>query len=270
MNKKTLLIGCVIFVLYIIIAIAAPVIVPHDPIRDRVQPHVPPSATHILGTNDIGGDIFSELLIGTRQSLLIGFTAAVISLIIGVLFGVMAGWFGGWLDECLTAITSLCITIPFFPLVIVISALVRGGSLTPAVILGLLSWPETARILRSQTIAIRERQYIQDIRAMGAGSYYTLTRHVLRALVPMAAYRFILAFRAGVLAETTLSFLGLGSPQVISWGNMLYFAQARNAFLTGQWLWWVLPPGIALMGLVFALLLVSYYFEQAADPGLER
>jgi len=269
MKKTTLVIGCAILAIYLIVAIAAPAIAPHDPVRGRVQPHLAPSSAHILGTNDIGADIFSELLYGTRQSLIIGFMAAAIALTIGIIFGVAAGWFGGWLDECLTAIGSVFITVPFLPLVIVISAMAGGGSLTPALILGLLGWPETARILRSQTMSLREKSYIQDIRAMGAGSFYILTRHILRALVPMLAYRFILAFRSGVLTEATLSFLGLGTPLVISWGNMLFFAQARHAFLTGAWRWWVVPPGAALMVLVFALLLVSYYFEKISDPGLE-
>ena len=269
MRKKTLVVGCTILIIYVLIAAAAPILAPFDPIRDRTQPHLQPSSTHIFGTNDIGGDIYSELLFGTRQSLLIGFTAALISLVIGVIFGVVSGWFHGWVDELLTAVGSLVITIPFFPLVIIISAMAGGGRLAPAVILGLLGWPETARILRAQTLSLREKSYIQDIRAMGAGHYYILTRHVLRALVPMLAYRFILSFRAGILAEATLSFLGLGTPLVMSWGNMLYFAQARNAFLTGAWRWWVVPPGAALMILVFALLLISYYFEQASDPRLE-
>lgn len=269
MRKKTLVAGCIILTIYIIIAVAAPVLAPHDPLRDRAVPHQPPSLTHILGTNDIGGDIFSELMLGAGQSLLIGFSAAAISLTIGALFGVMAGWFGGWVDECLTAIGSLFITIPFLPLVIIISAMAGGGRMTPAIILGLLGWPETARVLRSQTFSLREKAYIQDIRAMGAGTYYILTRHVLRSLVPMLVYRFVIAFRTGVLTEATLSFLGLGSPLVISWGNMLYFAQVRSAFLTGAWRWWVIPPGAALMGLVFALLLISYYFEQASDARLE-
>jgi len=269
-SKKTLYAGCILFAAYIVVAVFAPLIAPFDAFADRGTPYLPPSSVHILGTNDVGQDIFSELLVGARQSLLVGLTAAAISLGIGVVFGVSAGWFGRVVDGVLSAICSFFITIPFFPLVILLSALIGGGALTPAIILGLLGWPETARILRAQTYTIRERQYILDIRAMGAKNGYILTRHVLRELVPMGAYRFILSFRAGVLAEATLSFLGLGSPIAKSWGNMLYYAQARNAFLTGTWRWWVLPPGLALAGLVFALLLVSYYFEEASDPRLTQ
>lgn len=266
--KNTLIAGCTILAVYIIIAIFAPVIAPFDPSIDRGSPFLPPSAQHILGTNDIGRDIFSELLIGTRLSLLVGFTAAVISLVIGGIIGGLSGWFGGAIDGILSAITTFVITIPFFPIVIILSAIIGGGTLTPALILGLLDWPETARILRAQTISLKSRQYILDIKAMGAGSGYILSRHVSRDLLPFCAYRFILSFRNVVLAEATLSFLGLGSPLAISFGNMLFFAQARHAFLTGTWIWWALPPGLALVGLVFGLLLISLYFEKVVDPRL--
>lgn len=269
-GKRVLFAGCAVLTIYIVIALLAPVIGPHDAFADRFTPYLPPSAGHLLGTNDIGQDIFSELLTGARQSIVIGLTAAAISLAIGIAFGVLAGWFGGVIDSVLTAVSSFFITIPFFPLVILLSALIRGGALTPAIILGLLSWPETARILRASTFALKQKQYILDIRAMGASNGYIMTRHLLRELAPIAAYRFIMSFRSGVLAEATLSFLGLGSPISKSWGNMLYYAQARNAFITGTWRWWVLPPGFALAGLVFALLLVGYYFEEASDPRLRK
>lgn len=268
-NKKILVAGCILLSIYILTALFAPILAPFDATSDRDTPYLPPSKVHLLGTNDIGQDIFSELIVGTRLSLLVGVTAASISLFIGLIFGVTAGWFGGVADHILSAICSFFIAIPFFPLVILLSALIKGGPLTSAIILGLLGWPETARILRSQTTQLRERQYVLDIRAMGAGNAYILKRHVLRELLPMAAYRFILSFRSGILAESTLSFLGLGSPTAKSWGNMLYYAQARNAFLTGTWKWWVLPPGFAVAFLVFALLLISYSFEEVSDPRLE-
>ena len=265
-NKKIMLAGLAILLVYILTAIFAPAIAPYDAVKDRDAPYLTPSGEHLLGTNDIGQDIFSELIMGARSSLLVGLTAGVISIVIGIVFGVLAGWFGGILDSVLSAVCSFFITVPFFPLVILLSALIRGGPLTSAVILGILGWPEIARVLRAQTISLRGRQYILDIRAMGAGNQYILTRHILRELTPMAAYRFILSFRSGILAESTLSFLGLGSPLSKSWGNILYYAQAKNAFLTGAWKWWVLPPGLAIAGLVFALLLVSYHLEGISDP----
>jgi len=268
--KRYLIIGCAIFAVYVIAAIFAPALAPFDPMSDRAAPHLPPSRTHLLGTNDIGRDIFSELLIGTRRSLIIGFLAAGIALTAGAAVGIISGVLhGSVIDGILRAVSSFFMTVPFFPLVIVLSALVVGGAYTPAVILGLLGWPETSRLLRAQTISLLSQQYIQDIRAMGASRGYLLMRHVPRELFPLASARFILAFRAGVLAESTLSFLGLGAPTALSWGNMLYFAQARHAFLTGAWRWWVLPPGFVLAVLVFALFLMGYYFEEAANPRLE-
>jgi ABC-type dipeptide/oligopeptide/nickel transport system permease subunit len=263
-------IGAAILAVYGAIAVFAPILAPFDPSDYKTQPFLPPDSIHLLGANDIGQDIFSELIAGTRLSLLVGFVAGAVSITIGILFGVTAGWFGGLLDQVLSAVCAFFITLPFFPLVIVISALIKGGTLTSAIILGLLGWTETARVLRAQTVLLRSQQYIQDIRAMGAGNGYILLKHILRALFPMVAYRFILRFRSGILAESALSFLGLGSPIAKSWGTMLYYAQARNAFIIGAWKWWILPPGLALTGLVCALVMIGYYFEEKSDPRIAK
>ena len=269
-SKKMAIFGMVILIFYVLVALFAPLLAPFDVSVAGTEPYLPPSSTHLLGTNDVGQDIFSELLIGTRLSLMVGFTAAIISSVIACIFGILAGWLGGIYEHALSAICAFFITIPFFPLVIVLSALIKGGPLTTAIILGLLSWPETARILRAQTIHLKDHQYIQDIKAMGAKNLYILSRHVIRELFPMIIYRFILRFRAAILAEAALSFLGLGSPVAKSWGNMLYYAQAKNAFLTDAWLWWLLPPGIALVILVFALVMISYYFEELSNPLISK
>ena len=269
-SKNMAIVGGVILSFYVVVALLAPIIAPFDVSVAGTEPYLPPSSNHLLGTNDIGQDIFSELLMGTRLSLLVGFTAAAISIIIACIFGVLAGWLGGVFEHILSAICAFFITIPFFPLLIVLSALIQGGPLTTAIILGLLGWPETARILRAQTIHLKEHQYIQDIKAMGAKNIYILTKHILRELFPMIIYRFILRFRSAILAEAALSFLGFGSPVAKSWGNMLFYAQAKNAFLTDAWLWWLLPPGIALVILVFALVMISYYFEELSNPLISK
>lgn len=269
-SKRFARAGAALLSLYIITALFAPRLSPFDSSAYKTEAFLPPGGVHILGTNDIGQDIFSELLIGARVSLLVGFVAGVISIGLGVLFGVTAGWFGGALDQGLSAVCVFFVTLPFFPLVIVIAGLMKGGPLTQAVILGLLGWTEIARVLRSQTLLIRSRNYVEDIRAMGAGNGYIISKYILRGLFPMIAYRFILRFRSGILAESALSFLGLGSPVAKSWGNMLYYAQARNAFVIGAWKWWVLPPGLALTGLICALVMIGYYFEEKSDPRIAK
>ena len=136
-----------------------------------------------------------------------------------------------------------------------------------AVILGVLSWPETARVLRAQTIQIRARDYLQSIRAMGAGDWYILTRHVLRELLPLVLYQAVLRVKSGILMESSMSFLGLGNPLVKSWGSMIFYAQSRNALITGAWVWWVIPPGLCICLVCLTLMMISYSLEGGGEEG---
>ena len=265
-NKATFTVGSVCILLFVLIAVFAPLLAPCDPNEMVDVSYCRPSAEHILGTNDIGQDIFSELIYGTRYSLLIGFLTALISGGIALIVGVTAGWFGGVLDRLLMNLTTFVITVPYYPLVILLAALTKGGLLTMAMILGTTSWPEMARVIRAQTRKIRKNEYITSIRAMGAGSLYIMVRHILPELSLFVLYRLILRFRSAIIAESSLSFLGLGSATAKSWGAILFYAQNKNAFLTNSWAWWVIPPGVSILILVFSLFLVSYSMEEKAAP----
>ena len=229
-----------------------------------------PCKEHFLGTNDIGQDIFSEIVYGTRYSLLIGFLAAMLSWLIGSVVGIVSGWFGGTVDDILMKITTFVIAIPYFPLVIVLSAFMKGNLFTTAFVLGITSWPGMARVFRSQTMKIKSSEYITSIQGMGAGNRYLLIHHVLPEILPLMIYNVIMRFKSAILSESSLSFLGLGSAVNKSWGTILYYAQAKNAFLTDAWIWWILPPGIMIILLVFGLMMIAYGMEGRANQRLEE
>jgi ABC-type dipeptide/oligopeptide/nickel transport system permease subunit len=262
-------IGVVLLALLVAVAIFAPQLAPFDPHKSSSENFLPPDPVHLLGTNDIGQDIFSELLYGTRTSLAIGFLSAAISIVIGTLIGMLAGWFEGGLDLALMKLTAFFMTIPYLPAVIILSAFTRPGLLTTSLILGVMSWPGTARIVRAETMGIKKRGYLQVCRAMGAPSGYVLFRHVVKELLPLVMYRAAARVRAGILGESSLSFLGLGSAAQKSWGSMLYYAQARNALLTRAWIWWVLPPGLCIALVSCALTMISYSTEGKLDKRME-
>ena len=269
MSKKIGIVGLVLLGTMLLVALLAPVLAPYDPYMASDSPFLRPSALHLLGTNDIGQDIFSELIYGTRTSLAIGFLSAAISIFIGTAAGMAAGWFGGWLDRLLMKLTAFFMTIPFLPSVIILSAFTRPGFLTTSLILGCMSWSGTARIVRSETVAIRKKESVQTILAMDAGWCYVLTHHVMKELFPLILYRAVGRVKAGILGESSLSFLGLGSTVQKSWGTMIYYAQAKNALLTDAWLWWIIPPGLSIALISCALVMVSYYAEERADKRLE-
>ena len=270
MNKNIAKIGWSLLLFMIGIAVFAPVLAPYNPYSEMDAIYLKPSADHLLGTNDIGQDIFSELLYGARTSLAIGFLSAAISIVIGSVVGMVSGWYGGKIDLFLMKITAFIMTIPFLPTVIILSAFTKPGPITTSVILGIMSWAGTARIVRSQILSMKGKEYIQTIKAMGASDFYILTRHVLKELLPFLMYRATARVRAGILSESSLSFLGLGSTVVKSWGTIIYYAQAKNALLTDAWIWWILPPGICIIVISCALTMITYGAEGKFDRRLER
>jgi ABC-type dipeptide/oligopeptide/nickel transport system permease subunit len=267
-SRKIMFVGMAIVFAITLIAVFADLIAPFDP-RAIGIPFQRPNDVHILGTNDIGNDIFSELVYGARYSLLTGFVAMCIASVIGVLIGTVSGMFGGNVDSVLMKLTSFVYTIPYLPLLIVLSVFMRGSLITTALIIGLISWPEMARVLRAQTIKIMNSEYVSVIKIMGAGKVYLFRKHVFRELLPLIAHRAVYRFRTAIIAESSLSFLGLAASTVKSWGTMLFFAQARNAFLTDAWLWWVIPPGLLIFALSLGLTLIAYSLESKIDPRLE-
>jgi peptide/nickel transport system permease protein len=267
-EKRLFVVGAVLLTFFIILALLAPVIAPYDPDARVGAPFSPPDGRHLLGTNDLGQDIFSELVYGARVSITLGILAATAATVIGALFGIVAGYSRGRTEGVLMRITDLVLTLPFLPLVILVAAFLGPSFLNLVLVIGLITWPSTSRIVRSQVIKAVNKEYILSLKASGASTFYILRKHIYWEVLPIIVYRFMLTASQAILIEASLSFLGLGTPMVKSWGSILYYAQVRNAFLTDAWLWWILPPGLCISALSVSFLLLGYYVEARINPRL--
>lgn len=266
-------IGAVMLGLAIFVATFAPWIAPYDPyaqVRVTVSDiYQPPSAEHLLGTDDAGKDVLSSLIYGTRVSLLVGFTAALISLFIGGVVGLVAGYFGGRIGNLLMRFTDFFLVIPDLALQIVIVAIVGQSLRNIILVIGVLGWATTARLVRSQTLTVRERKYVQRAKAIGAGNFHILARHVFPQVVPLMLANTVLVISLAILSESTLAFIGLGDPTVISWGQMLNFAFTRGAVSAGAW-WALIPPGLAIVWVVLGTTLIGNAAEEVLNPRMTR
>ncbi|HYZ08026.1 MAG TPA: dipeptide/oligopeptide/nickel ABC transporter permease/ATP-binding protein [Pseudonocardiaceae bacterium] len=267
-SRRFALASAVILGSLVAVAVLAPLLAPYDPAERTGIPFSAPSVAHPLGTNDIGQDLLSELIYGARISLLIGVVAALAATVLGTAIGAVAGYARGWLDTALMRLVDVVLALPVLPLTIVIGVFLGPGLATQIVVIASVIWAETARELRSQVLSLREHDHIQALRAMGAGPGHVLPRHVLPAVAPLVVPQFVLATKKAILLEASLAFLGLGDITAKSWGTMLSLAQSRSAFLTDAWLWWVLPPGVAIAVTVLAFALLAYAFEERARPSL--
>ncbi len=268
MSKWMMRAGGMLLAAMVVVAVLAPVLAPYDPYASVAAPYLEPCAAHWLGTNDIGQDILSEVIYGARTSLAVGFLSAAISVGIGTVLGMLAGWYGGFVDRLIAKVIAFMLTIPYIPTLIILSAFTKPGAMTTAVVLGIMSWGGTARVVRAQTAAIKNKEYIETIRAMGAGDGYVLGRHVVPELLPWLMYQAAGRVKSGILSESSLSFLGLGSTAQKSWGTIIYYAQAKNALLTDAWMWWILPPGLCIAAVACGLVMLSYGFEEKMDRRL--
>ena len=246
-------IGLSMLTLAVLVAIFAPVLAPYDPYANvRVtifDIYQPPSPAHPLGTDDGGKDVLSSLIYATRVSLLVGFTAAAITAVVGGLIGIVAGYRAGRTGTVLMSFTDFFLVIPEIALQIVIVAIAGQSLLNIILVIGLLGWSTTARLVRSQTLSVRERKFVLRAKAIGAGDRHILQKHVLPALLPLMIANTVLIVSLAILSESTLAFIGLGDPTVISWGQMLNFAFNRGAISAGAW-WAYWPPGLAIVWVV--------------------
>jgi ABC-type dipeptide/oligopeptide/nickel transport system permease subunit len=265
------LVGLIIVAFYIIMAVFGPQMVPFNPSARVGPPFSPPGGVFRLGTNDMGNDLFSELIVATRSSLFIGLLSGLIGIFLSVTIGLISGWFADRpVGLLLNQFTVFFLTLPIIPLVITLAVFLPGGPLTTSLILGFTLWPASARILRSLSLSIKESSSISSLRAMGADALYLIRRHAFRILWPYIFMQFITKVRSAILAESALCFMGLGSSTVKSWGTMLYYAQARNAILTEAWSGWIIPPGLMIATLCLGLTLIGYGLEHEFDRRLEQ
>lgn len=264
--------GLVVLTGFVLLALLAPVIADAEGLSvTRAQGGVlqPPSTAYLLGTDDNGRSVLTLLIWGARVSLLVGLMATVISMVIGTLVGLLSGYFGGWPGALLFRLTEWFLVIPFLPLAIVLASVLGRSLLNIALVIGVTSWTSTALLIRSQTLSIKERAYLERARGLGAGHLHLLRRHVLPNVVPLVFANTTLTVAVAILAETTLSFLGLGDPTRVSWGSMLQDAFRVGAITTGSW-WFIVPPGLCVVLVVLSFTLVGQALESVLDPRLRE
>ena len=249
-------------------AVFAPWLAPYDPTERVARPFLSPGPEHLLGTNDIGQDLLSEMIFGARVSLTIGIVAAAVALMIGTTVGVVAGYYPKRLGSVMMRGVDVILILPFLPLLIVLAAYLGRSLLNTIVVIGVLIWAEPARIIRSQVLSLRSREYVLAARSMGAPDRWTILRHIVPRTGLLATGSFVRAVSSAILLEAALSFLGLGDPIQKSWGSTLFWAQARGAFLTPAWKWWVLPPGLLIMLASLGFALIAFSLEERINPRL--
>ena len=259
--------GAVVLLLFVLVAILAPYVAPYGQ-REKVGDlFASPSGAHPFGLDDGGVDMLTLMMHGARISLLVGFAAAAVAMLIGGAVGLLSGYFGGKIDALLSGVTNYMIAIPDIPLILVAAALF-GRSLTNIiVIIGAIYWTYTARIIRAEVKSVRERVYVQRARSLGASNARIILRHVLPQVAPLLVAQTVLFVAYAIFAETSIAFLGLGDPSLISWGKLIANAFEANAITAGAW-WAIVPPGFAVAFVVLACTMLGRTLEDALNPRL--
>jgi peptide/nickel transport system permease protein len=268
-KQRAGVIGLVVFALFLGLALAAPLLFSPDDLevtKATGKILAPPYPGYPLGTDESGRSVLALVVWGARVSLLVGIAATVISMSIGTLVGISSGHYGGWAGGVLERLTDWFLVIPFLPLAIALATVLGSSLLNIIVVIGITSWPGTARLVRAQTLSVEARPYLERARVLGGGHWHQMSRHVLPNVMPLVLANTTLTVAIAILSETTLSFLGLGDPFRVSWGSMLENAFAAGAISAGAW-WYLLPPGVAVVAVVLAFTLIGRAMENVLDPG---
>ncbi len=265
-RNRISVVGLIIILIFIFLAFLAPFLAPVDPFKMIAQRFLPPGYEHPMGTDDLGRDILSRFLYGVRISLFIGFLSAATSTIIGTAIGTISGYWGGKIDGLLMRITEFFMVIPKFFLALILVAVFGPSLWNIILVIGILSWPSTARIARAQFLSIKEREFVEAARAVGVGEGSIALFEILPNASPPIIVAASLQVASAILTESALSFLGLGDPTKISWGLMLYYARP---FLRNAW-WMMIFPGLGISLTTLGINLVGEGLNEALNPRLKE
>ncbi|MBM3547226.1 MAG: ABC transporter permease [Alphaproteobacteria bacterium] len=265
--------GILIYAVFLFVAIFADQLATHDPhqilyrANRRVASNLPPFGDHILGTTNLGRDIYSQLIYGARSALLVGISAAFAVVLIGTLVGLVAGFFRGWVDMVIMRVADVALGIPFLPFVIVLSSFLEPSMWNVVIGMALVVWPSTSRVIRSQVLSLRERTFVEAARVTGCSQARILFVHIAPNVLPLSFVYGSIAIGWAILTEASVSFLGFGPGNTVSWGSMLQNAYVSQALSRG-WYHWFVPPGICIILVVVAGFFVSRGFEEVLFPKL--
>lgn len=251
----------------VLVAVFAPLIAPYDPkalVADSLER---PSGSHLLGTNDAGQDIFSEVVWGARASLYVAFGSIVVALLLALTLGVAAGLLGGIVDTVVMRMADVTLAIPILPFLIFVAVLAGPSRMVGILVIGFLGWPQVARVVRSQTLTLRARGFVHAARGFGAGPLYVMRRHLIPALGPVIAANLVFVAGIAVTLESGLAFIGLGDPTGVSWGSVLNRALLHQGlYFSWIWVWWLLPAGLAITATVLGFTFIGVGLEPTFNP----
>lgn len=270
-SNNMALVGVIIIAFFVLMAIIGPIISPFESTQiasSRSEIFNPPSAEHWLGTDNQGRDVLSYLMSGSRISLIVGITATIISMVLGTLIGVVAGYFGGVIGNILMRVTDFFLVLPWLPFCMVLAAILGNNIWNIILVIGLTGWAGTARVIRAQTLAVREQQYVERNVSIGAGNKHIIWRHIIPNVFPLVFSETILIISSSILTETSLAFLGLGDPTSPSWGTMLNDAYSTGAMTCGAW-WYFVLPGVCVILVALGFTLMGYAFDEILNPKLK-
>ncbi|MBM7662134.1 peptide/nickel transport system permease protein [Bacillus mesophilus] len=273
-QDKFCMVGAIIYLIFIILYIFAPMIAPYNPhemikVDGKLLFNAPPSAEHWLGTTNMGRDIFSQLIYGVRPALVVGFSAAFFVMVVGTLVGLFSGYFQGKIDNFLMRVTDIAFGIPFEPFVIVLVAFLGASIWNIVLAMALLLWRDTARVIRSQVLTVRERNFVEAAKVSGASHLRIIFVQIAPNILPLSFLYGSLAVGWAILTEAAVSFLGFGDPTIVSWGYMLHDAYVSQALSRGAFHWFV-PPGILIMLAVMAGFYIGRGSEEILYPRLKK
>ncbi|MFW6096949.1 MAG: ABC transporter permease [Chloroflexota bacterium] len=273
-RDRLALIGAILYIFFIAVAIFAPYIAPFGPLEVVEENGIwlanePPSERFPLGTTNLGRDIFSQLVYGTRTALLVGFSAAVAVALTGTIVGLVAGYYGGWVEAGLMRLADVAFGIPFLPFIIVLVAFMEPSIWNIVIAMALLLWRDTGRVIRSQVLVVKEKAFVSAARISGASDRRIIFLYIAPSILPLSFLYGSLAIGWAILTEASVSFLGFGDPQAVSWGFMLQDAFVSQALSREAW-YWIIPPGVAIMLSVMAGFFIGRGFEEVLFPRLRR
>jgi peptide/nickel transport system permease protein len=267
------IVGLGVLAFFVAVAVVGPMFIPQSSLEPATADGpllAPPSLAYPLGTDNYGRSVLSLMVVGARISLLVGFVAAFGTMVIGASVGITAGYFGGTrIDGALSAFTNWFLVLPWIALAIALASVIGPTLINVILVIAVTSWASTARVVRSQALTVKERPFVERSRALGAGHWHLISRHVLPNVFPVLFANAILMIALAILSETTLSILGLGPVNAISWGRIIEDAFSAGAMTAGWW-WWLIPPGVAIVAVTLSFTMVGFALDEVLSPRLRQ
>lgn len=264
-KHKLAVFGLIVFSFIVLMALFAPVLAPQSPYSVNGEFAAKPSAKHILGTDQVGRDLLSRLIYASRVSLAVGIGAVVIYVTIGTILGAVAGYYGKWVDMVIMRLTDVFMSFPYLMVILVLVSIMGPSLLNIIVVIGLLGWPQVARIVRGSVLSIKEMDYVKAGVALGLPAWKIVFQHILPNCLAPILVNATFGIASSIILETSLSFLGMGvQPPTASWGNMLTEAQSLTVLASQPWLW--MPPGLMILLAVLSINFMGDGLRDAMDP----